>query len=114
MSDYIQIMTTTDDQAVARKVAQSLVEKRLAACVQVIGPVESTFSWEGSVKVVREFLCLAKSRIDLFALAEVAIREVHNYDVPEILSLKINEGSAEYLKWMDSVLADPSLNMPQS
>ncbi len=110
MSDYIQIMTTTDDPAVAQEIAKTLVERRLAACVQVMGPAQSTFSWEGKVQTQSEYRCVAKSRIDLFALAEVAIREVHNYDVPEILSIKINEGSSDYLKWMDSVLADPSIN----
>ncbi len=109
MSDYIQIMTTTDDVAVAKKIAQTLVERRLAACVQVVGPSLSTFSWEGEIKTAEEYRCIAKSRIDLFALADVAIREVHNYDVPEILSVKINEGAVDYLKWVDSVLVDPSL-----
>ncbi|MDA7978503.1 MAG: divalent-cation tolerance protein CutA [Pirellulales bacterium] len=109
MSDYIQIMTTTDDRSVADSIAESLVKRRLAACVQVIGPVQSTFQWEGKVQTASEYHCIAKSRIDLFALAEVAIREAHNYDVPEILSIKINEGSVDYLKWMDGVLMDPSI-----
>ena len=104
MTDYIQVMTSVENKNDAEKIAQHLVEKRLAACVQILGPVKSYFQWQGKLDQADEFLCLIKSRDDLFQEIENAIKKLHPYKVPEIIALPINEGSADYLNWMAAEL----------
>ena len=104
MADYIQVLTTTEHEEDARRIARTLVEARLAACVQVVGPITSTYRWKGSIETSREWQCAAKSRADLFARLEEAIRGVHPYEVPEILAVPITAGSRAYLEWLDAEL----------
>jgi periplasmic divalent cation tolerance protein len=104
MTDYIQVMTTVENRSDAEKIAKDLVEKRLAACVQILGPVQSFFHWQGKLDRAEEYLCLIKSRDDLFSELEAAIKVLHPYEVPEIISLPINKGSADYLSWMAAEL----------
>lgn len=105
MTDYIQVITTTGSLQDAQRVARALVEGRLAGCVQIVGPIRSTYWWQEAVEEAEEYLCIAKSRTDLFdALAE-AIRAAHPYDVPEILAVPVAAGSQSYLDWLDGELA---------
>ena len=104
MTGHVLVVTTTDSQDEAQKIARRLIEQRLAACVQVLGPVESVFWWEEEIETAREWQCIAKSRQDLFASIESSIREIHSYDVPEILAFPIVEGSGSYLAWMKEQL----------
>lgn len=104
-SIYIQIFTTTDRKQDADRIASALVEQRLAACVQISGPVTSTYRWEGAIEQADEYLLIAKSRQDLFDRAEKAIREIHTYDVPEILAVPISNVSADYLTWLEEELS---------
>ena len=106
MTDTIQVITTTDTKAGAQAIASALVEKRLAACVQIIGPITSTYRWQGEIETTEEWLCLIKSRRDLYEALEEAIREVHPYDVPEILAVPVVAGSRDYLDWMDGELQE--------
>jgi periplasmic divalent cation tolerance protein len=99
-SEYIQVMTAVDQKESAENLAQVLVSRRLAACVQVIGPITSTYWWEGQVEQAEEWLCLLKTRTALFASVEAAVREVHPYAVPEILAIPVVAGSASYLQWI--------------
>jgi len=101
MSDYVQVLTVVERQEDAERIARSLVEARLAACVQVLGPVTSTYRWQGSIETSREWLCLAKSRAELYPQIEEAIRQIHPYQVPEILAVPILAGSASYLEWLE-------------
>ncbi len=104
MSDAIQVCTTVADQADAERMAAALVAKRLAACVQVIGPVESTFRWKGRIESSQEWVCTAKTTRHAYDAIEQAIRELHSYDEPEIVALPIVIGSPGYLQWVsDSV-----------
>jgi periplasmic divalent cation tolerance protein len=98
--EFIQVMTTTDKQELAERIAQQLVEDHLAACVQVVGPITSTYRWQGRVESAQEWLCLAKTRLGLFAEVEAAIREIHTYEKPEILAVPVTAGSAAYLEWL--------------
>ena len=109
MSQYQIVLTTLDSEDLARKISQALVENKLAACVQVIGPISSTYRWKGSVQSDSEWLCLIKTRQNLFTDVEKAIVEMHPYEVPEVVALPIEQGSEKYLGWMDGVLrkADP-------
>jgi periplasmic divalent cation tolerance protein len=99
MDRVIQVMTTTDSADVAAQISSALVEKRLAACVQVVGPISSTYRWKGTVETSREWLCLVKTREELYPQVESAIRDVHPYEVPEILAVPIVAGSPAYLDW---------------
>lgn len=106
MADYIQVLTTTEHEEDAWRIARTLIEARLAACVQVLGPITSTYRWKGSIETSREWQCTAKSRADLFARLEEAIRGVHPYEVPEILAVPITAGSRAYLEWLDAELGE--------
>ena len=100
MSQFIQIITTTASADDARRIARAIVERRLAACVQIVGPIESVYRWEGKIEAATEFQCWIKTRGDLYSSAEEAIRELHTYDVPEILAIPVVQGSAAYLEWL--------------
>jgi periplasmic divalent cation tolerance protein len=104
MGDYIQVMTTTATEEDAQRIAQALVERRHAACVQIVGPIRSIYHWQGNVETSPEWLCLAKTRQDLYPQVEATIRSLHPYEVPEILALPIVAGSASYLGWLDREL----------
>lgn len=106
IADYIQVFTTTASKADAQAIADALVMQRLAACVQVVGPIMSTYRWQGQVETAEEWLCIAKSRGDLYAAVERAIRAVHPYEEPEILAVPVAAGSASYLRWLDENLAE--------
>ncbi len=112
MTDAIQIVTTTAQQADAQKIAAALVEQRLAACVQISGPITSTYRWQGAVESAQEWLCTIKTRRDLYDEVEQAIRQLHPYDQPEILATPIVAGSAGYLKWLDEEVQAPPTRAP--
>jgi len=101
MSDYVQVVTTTENKEDAERIARSLVDRRLAACVQVLGPVTSTYRWQGAIETAEEWQCVAKSRRDLYERVEEAIRDLHPYEVPEVLALPVVAASQTYLEWLD-------------
>jgi periplasmic divalent cation tolerance protein len=101
MPEYIQVVTTTERQDDAQRIASLLVQERLAACVQIVGPIHSTYRWRGNIENAQEWQCWAKSRRDLYEAIEKAIREIHPYEVPEILAMPILIGYANYLAWLD-------------
>jgi periplasmic divalent cation tolerance protein len=96
----IQVVTSIDSREGAGSLARALVERHLAACVQVLGPITSTYRWEGQIETSEEWLCLIKSEVDRYAELEAAIKELHPYDVPEILAMPVTAGNADYLEWM--------------
>ena len=104
MPDMLQVMTTMDTQEGAQQLAGLLVRRRLAACVQVIGPISSIYWWEGQVETAQEWLCLAKTRAERFAEVEQCIREHHAYDVPEIVAVPVSDVSAPYLQWLQDTV----------
>jgi len=106
MSDYLLVSTTTETREEARRIARRLVERRLAACVQVLGPIESTYRWRGAVETAAEWLCLAKTRAERFAEVRDAIAEMHPYEVPEIVAAPLVAGSEAYLAWLDASLRE--------
>ena len=113
MADYLQVMTTVPTREVADQIAASLVQQRLAACVQVIGPISSTYRWQGAVETGQEWLCLAKSRRNLYPQLEEAIRRLHPYEVPEILAVPLVAGSAAYLAWLDASVSPQGNGAPK-
>jgi periplasmic divalent cation tolerance protein len=106
MTDYIQVTTTTEHREDADRIAQTLVDARLAACVQIEGPITSTYRWKGRVETSPEWRCTAKTRRDLFEQIDRAIREIHPYEVPQILAVPIVAGSQSYLDWLGEELAE--------
>jgi periplasmic divalent cation tolerance protein len=104
MADYVEVVTTIEKREDAERIARSLVEARLAACVQVRGPIESTYWWKGQIETAQEWQCVAKSRADLFGEIDEAVRRVHPYEVAEILAVPIAAASRVYLEWLDAEL----------
>jgi periplasmic divalent cation tolerance protein len=102
MTDYIQVSTTTGSEEEAERIGEALVERRLAACAQVIGPVASRYRWQGKVETAREWICVAKTEASRYPELEAAIRELHSYEEPEILATPIVAGSRGYLDWVTS------------
>ena len=100
----IQVTTTTSEREDADRIAQALVESHLAACVQVLGPLTSTYRWQGQIEIAEEWQVCAKSRRDLYPEIEAAIRQLHPYEVPEIIAVAILEGSLSYLDWLNREL----------
>jgi len=100
MTEFVQITTAIDSKEGAQKIAQTLVERRLAACVHVAGPITSTYWWQGKMEIEEEWTCAAKTRKELYRDVEKTIREVHPYDEPEIVALSIVNGSQSYLDWI--------------
>ena len=104
MTEYIQVFTTIAGRDAAQKLADVVVGQRLAACVQIVGPISSTYWWNGNVEKSEEWLCIMKSRSDLYRELEAAIYANHEYDVPEIVSVGVESGFDAYLKWMEGEL----------
>jgi len=100
MGDFIQVTTTASSKVEAEKIAGALLEKRLAACVQVVGPIESHYWWQGKIEHAAEWLCIIKTRRGKFPAVESAIRANHSYEVPEIVACPIEGGSEPYLQWL--------------
>ena len=100
MTGYIQVLITTDREDDAQRIARALVKQRLAGCVHVLGPIQSTYHWEGKIESAQEWRLEIKTRREHFAELERTIRALHTYDVPQILALEIADGSEAYLDWL--------------
>lgn len=94
------VLTTAGSQEEARKIAHALVERRLAACVNIVPHVESIYRWQGKVETAEESLLLIKTQAELFDRVSNAVKELHSYDLPECLMLEVAAGSPEYLDWI--------------
>jgi periplasmic divalent cation tolerance protein len=99
MNDYLVALITAESQEQARRIGRALVERKLAACVNRV-PVVSIFAWQGQVEEQGEVLLIVKTRAAVFDALIAAVRELHSYDVPEIIALPIVRGSADYLQWI--------------
>ncbi|MGZ8626367.1 MAG: divalent-cation tolerance protein CutA [Actinomycetota bacterium] len=99
-----QVSCTIDSEAGARELAAALVDARVAACVQVLGPVHSTYRWEGAVRADTEWMLLMKTTPERFPALRDAIVARHPYDVPEVVAVPIEDGLPAYLSWIgDSI-----------
>ena len=106
MTNLIQVHTTAGTEQEAYAIARLLVERGLAACAQVSGPVTSHYRWNGKVEESSEWQCTAKTTAAAFPAVESAIRETHSYDMPQIVAMSILLASADYAQWVaDSVCA---------
>ena len=109
MTGCCQIVTAIDSLERANELAGVLVEEHLAACVQVVGPVESVYRWKGAVERAREWVIVAKTTAVRRAGAMARIEALHPYDLPEIVSHDITDGSQPYLHWIASETTTPEV-----
>lgn len=100
MSKVIAIFVTASSIDEARKIGQTLVEEGRVACCNIVQSVESIFKWQGKLHVENEVLMVCKTREDLFDIVEKRIKQLHSYEVPEIIALPITQGSKSYLDWV--------------
>lgn len=101
MSEAIVVLVTCSSEEEATKIANALVEGRLAACANIISPVRSIYRWEGKVWDEKEWMLIIKTLKTRFEALEKKVKSLHSYSVPEIIALPIVEGSASYLKWIE-------------
>lgn len=94
------ILVTTGSEELAASIARVLVGERLAACVNIVGPVRSIYRWRDAVEDDSEYLLIVKTRATLYVKVEQRVRELHTYEVPEVLALNADRGSPPYLKWL--------------
>ena len=106
MQEFIVVYVTAGSPAEGDRLARALVDERLAACVNRIGPVQSVYRWEGKIEQSEEQLLIIKTQRRLFAALEKRVRELHSYSVPEIVALPIIEGSQDYLRWLGDQTTD--------
>lgn len=106
MSEFLVVFITAAPGEEAQRLAQALVREKLAACVNRIPGVESTYAWEGRIERDAEDLLIIKTRADLFDRLMARVEALHGYDVPEIIALPVTNGSDGYLGWMEACLSE--------
>lgn len=105
-SEHVVILITAPNKDAATKISKTLLESKMAACVNIISSIHSLYTWEGKINQDEEVLLMIKTRRDLFDEQFInVVKTVHPYDVPEIIALPIIAGSNDYLEWIDDVTA---------
>lgn len=107
MTELILVMTTVETQPKAEEIAKELVEKRLAACVQIEGPLQSTYWWQGQLSTATEWKLVAKTRPQLAEKVQAMIAQLHPYQVPEILVTDVDSVARPYLEWVRQSVLSP-------
>lgn len=105
MTALIEIRTAVDSEEAALELAHQLIELRVAACVQVVGPMLSVYRWRGQLEQAQEWICLIKTLESAYARVEAAIERAHPYDVPEIIAVPVTRGLAAYSTWVRDEVA---------
>jgi len=100
MTNACIVLTTAGSHDEARKIAQALVEQRLAACVNIVPQIESIYRWQGNVESATEWLLVIKTQAGSFERLRDAVKELHSYELPECIMLEIAEGDKAYLDWL--------------
>jgi periplasmic divalent cation tolerance protein len=100
MTDAHLVLTTIGSKDGAERLAQELVERRLAACVNIVGPIRSVYRWRNTIEHEEEFLLLIKTTTEQTARLQAAFKELHPYELPECVELAIDGGSEQYLAWL--------------
>ena len=99
--EYVQVVCTVGTELEAERIARAVVEQRLAACVQIIAPVQSIYWWRGAIERSTEWMCVMKTKWEKFEGLRRAIREQHTYETPEIIATPIVGGDEAYLAWIE-------------
>ena len=105
ISDYQLLLTTCPTKEVANKLAHTLLEKHLAACINILPNIQSVYEWEGEIVSDAEVLLFIKTRHEHYAAIEQTLLQQHPYEVPELIALPIETGLPAYLTWLDNVVA---------
>jgi periplasmic divalent cation tolerance protein len=100
VAEALQVTITTAGEEEAEAISSALVERRLAACVQVLGPIRSRYRWQGKIEEAREWMLLAKTTAERYPRLEATVREIHSYGEPEIVATAVAAGSQGYLDWV--------------
>jgi periplasmic divalent cation tolerance protein len=100
MTDPHIVLTTIGSKEAAEQLAQQLVERRLAACVNIVGPIRSVYRWKNKIQNEEEFLLVIKTTAEQSSELQSAFKSLHPYDLPECVQLSVDGGSAEYLAWV--------------
>ncbi len=100
--DTLIVFTTVGDRETALKIARHLIDRRVAACVNVLSDCASVYRWQGKTEEAQEFPLLIKTQREAYAEVEAAIRQVHPYELPEIIAVPVERGLAAYLQWVAS------------
>lgn len=103
MPEYRIVLCTIDSIENAKKLAHNLVKDKLAACVNIVSGVTSVYEWKNEICEDSEYLLIIKTKSDLYEKLEAKIKELHPYEIPEIVSLKIDKGSKSYLDWIKNI-----------
>jgi len=106
-TEVLLVLTNCPDDGTASRIARALVENRLAACVNELPPVNSTYRWQGAVEAATEVPLLVKCTRERYAAVEEAIRQLHPYTVPEIIAVPVVIGFAPYLRWVADETTPP-------
>ena len=101
MTNKIVVFTTCGSEEEARKLATALIEKHIAACVNISPPVTSVYRWKGSIEQAQEWLLIIKSRRERFEELRVVLESAHSYELPEVLAIPVVDGSPNYLEWVE-------------
>ena len=104
VTDKLVVLITAADKKECRKIARHLVEARLAACVNITGPIESIYRWQGKIARDREYQLFIKTTREIFPEIKLAISKLHSYENPEVICLPVIDGSEKYLQWVDDSL----------
>jgi periplasmic divalent cation tolerance protein len=105
-SGYIVVLVTADNEKEAASIAQALIERKKAACVNIIPGVSSLFWWQGSIDMAKESLLLIKTKSGMLDDVIRLVKEMHSSEVPEVIALPITGGSRDYLKWIDESIQE--------
>jgi periplasmic divalent cation tolerance protein len=112
--DVRLVLVTVPDQDAARAIARAVVGDKLAACVNIVGPIRSIYRWQDAIEDEAEFLLLIKTRARLYARVEARVKELHSYQVPEVIALPIESGSGQYLGWLlEATAPTPTRKRPR-
>jgi len=99
------VITNAPDRAVAQKIAHALIEQKLAACVNILAECTSVYRWQGKMETAVEVPLLIKTRAEIYAEVETAIKGLHPYELPEIIAVSVEHGSRDYLEWVNAATA---------
>ena len=107
MEGIINIITTVDSAEALDGIGAKLLEARLVSCIQIVGPIKSTYWWKGSIETTEEWIGIMKTRRDLYTRAQEEIRRLHPYETPQIEAVEVGQVLPEYGQWVTEETESP-------